>query len=106
MKWLNKILLLFIMGFSIYVISSRGGLYDLWRIKRSINKIEQKNSSLLQEKYQLADQINLLTSNKFYIEKIAREELGMAKRGELIIYFGRNIANQAPSSQQSINENK
>ncbi|MGB9736316.1 MAG: FtsB family cell division protein [bacterium] len=105
MKWLNRFLLLFIIGFLIYVVASRGGLYDLWRIKKNIAQAEQKNNALLNEKNQLAEQINLLISDKFYIEKIAREELGMAKKGDVIIYFDRNPASQPPLVQHSNNKN-
>lgn len=99
MKWLNRVLLLLIIGLAIYVVASRGGLYDLWQIRKDIARLEQKNNLLLQEKNELGAQINLLQYNNFYIEKLAREELGMAKKGDLIIYFDRHSVDQAPQIQ-------
>jgi|YelNatPaOPRAMG01_1025707.scaffolds.fasta_scaffold12074_4 cell division protein FtsB len=106
MKWLNRLLLLLILGMAVYVVASHGGLYDLWQIKKNIAQLEKKNTALLQEKNDLATQINLLKSNYFIIEKLAREELGMVKKDDLVIYFDKHNASPAPQVSNENNEKK
>ena len=96
MKWSYRSLLFLTIGFTAYAVLSHGGLYDLWWVKRECRQFEMKNSRLQQEKAGLAEQINLLKYDDFYIEKIAREELGMARNNEIVVYF-RNNASLAPS---------
>ncbi len=87
MKWFYRFLLLLIIGMAVYTVISEGGVYDLWQIKKNIAEADARNKLLTQEKDDLAEQINLLQSNNFYIEKIAREELGMARKDDIVVYL-------------------
>lgn len=87
MKWSYRFLLLLIIVLVAYTVFSHGGLYDLWRLKKSRARAEAKNTGLIQQRNSFAEQIGLLKSDSFYIENIAREELGMAKNDEIIVYF-------------------
>jgi cell division protein FtsB len=80
---------------AVYVVASHGGVYDLWQIKKNIVKADEKNTVLMQKKDTLAEEINLLQSNNFYIEKIAREELGMTRKDDTIVFL-RKDNNHAP----------
>jgi cell division protein FtsB len=80
---------------AVYAVASHGGVYDLWQIKKNIAQVDTRNKLLMQEKDNLAEQINLLQSNNFYIEKIAREELGMARKDDIVVYL-RQDNNHAP----------
>ncbi len=90
MKWFYRFLLLLIIGMAVYVTASHGGVYDLWKIKKNIARTDAKNQLLLQEKNDGAAEINLLQSNNLYIEKIAREELGMVKKNDVVVYLKKN----------------
>lgn len=96
MKWSYRLLLILIIVLAAYAVFSHGGVYDLWQLKKSSTMIETKNMQLMQQKNNLAEQIGLLKSDNFYIEKIAREELGMAKDNEIIVYFKKE-SSQVPS---------
>ncbi len=96
MKWSYRSLLFLILGFTAYAMFSHGGLYDLWQVKKRCRQIATKNSTLQREKDGLAEQINLLKNDNFYIEKIARGELGMARSNEIVVYF-KNNAGRTPS---------
>jgi cell division protein FtsB len=50
------------------------------RIKRKIKELEIANK-------ELREKIEIIKKDKLYIEKIAREELGMIKQGEKIYRF-------------------
>ena len=90
MKWFYRFLLLLIIGMALYVTASHGGVYDLWKIKKNIARADAKNQMLLQEKNDSAAEIILLQSNNLYIEKIAREELGMVKKDDVVVYLKKN----------------
>ncbi len=95
MKWFYRFLLFLIIAMAVYVVASHGGVYDLWQIKKNIVKADEKNTVLMQKKDTLAGEINLLQSNNFYIEKIAREELGMTRKDDIVVFL-RKDNNQAP----------
>ncbi|MCL4478363.1 MAG: septum formation initiator family protein [Deltaproteobacteria bacterium] len=103
MKWFNRFLFIFALALAFYTIFSRGGLYDLWKSKKTVSQLKNKRDHLLEQDSQLAGEIKLLENNDFYIEKIAREELGMAKKNEIIIRFKKNkigIPVTAPTEQK------
>lgn len=104
MSWFNRTVLLLVLILGLYAVFSHGGLYDLWLLKKNIARTETKNSQLLQQKTDLAGQIGLLQSSNFYAEKIAREELGMARKDEIIIYFkeDKGQATATPATDKDI----
>lgn len=55
--------------------------------KEEYNQILAKNAMLRKENQLLFREIESLKKDKGYIEKIAREELGMVKKGEIVYYF-------------------
>ena len=50
-------------------------------------KLVQNNKSLEQENESLKEYSYLLKNDTHYIEKIAREELGLLKSGEVVYFF-------------------
>ncbi len=87
MKWFYRFLFFLILLLALYAVVSHGGVYDLWQMKKNIKKAGAKNMLLIRQRDSLAQQINLLQSNNFYIEKIARDELGMVRKGDIVVYF-------------------
>lgn len=61
-----------------------------YRFKEEYNHILTKNAVLRKENQLLFREIEALKKDKGYIEKIAREELGMVKKGEIVYYFSRS----------------
>ncbi len=64
------------------------GLADLNMLKKSRDALVQKNESLLQENLSLYRSIERLKTDPYYIESIARKELGAVRKNELIFKFG------------------
>jgi len=59
-----------------------GGLIGTWRLHRAV-KIQQKiNVDLIRRNQQLANRVYRLKHDKDSVELLAREKLGMIKRGE------------------------
>lgn len=60
------------------------GAYRIWKQKREIAQMEQAIEALHLRQQELKEEADLLKNDPEYIEKIAREEYGMIKRGEII----------------------
>ena len=60
------------------------GYLDLRKVGQRLARIEEENKRLIQENKRLEEEIKALERDPFYIEKIAREELGMVKKGEIV----------------------
>ncbi len=76
------IALLLLAFFFTYLFIS--GYRDLRKVGQRLARIEEENKKLLQENKRLEEEIKALEGDPFYIEKIAREELGMVKKGETV----------------------
>ncbi|MBU4128816.1 septum formation initiator family protein [bacterium] len=60
------------------------GYLDLRKVGQRLARIEEENKKLARENKRLEEEIKALEGDPFYIEKIAREELGMVKKGEIV----------------------
>lgn len=88
--WLTLVLIassLFLFAMMAFTVWGDRGLLAMWRTQhdlerlvREIEIIEQKNATLVRE-------VQRLRSDLVYIEKIAREELGLARPGEIVFEF-------------------
>lgn len=92
MKYLNSIygcLILLGCVFCIVIYSCLGerGLMNVLSMRKELHKIQQNNKSLEQENESLKEYSYLLKNDTHYIEKIAREELGLLKSGEVVYFF-------------------
>jgi cell division protein FtsB len=63
------------------------GLLQVHRLRRELKEIEKVNMELRQENEKLRGEIDNLKTNKKYIEELARRELGLVKKGEIVYQF-------------------
>ncbi len=74
----------FIMGFIFFVVFSFSMKYiKIVEAKSKISDIQQKIEKLKNENRDLSEKVKLLKIPS-YIEKVAREELGLVKPGEIL----------------------
>jgi cell division protein FtsB len=88
--WLTLALMgcsLFLLAMMAFTVWGDRGLLAMWRTQRELERlvreieiVEQKNAALSQE-------VQRLHSDLGYIEKIAREELGLVRPGEIVFEF-------------------
>ncbi len=85
----QKILLLFaILGlFSLllFIMFSDNGLSDLFTLRSERDRLNLENMRLKRENLTLYRTIDRLKNDPAYIESIARRELGMIRKGEVIL---------------------
>ena len=60
------------------------GAYRIWEQKREIEQLEKTIEVLRLKQERLKREIDLLQNDPEYVEKIAREEYGMVRKGEII----------------------
>ena len=92
MKYLNSMYgFLILLGcvFCILIYSCLGdrGLMNVLSMRQELEKIQENNIRLKQENESLKEYSYLLKNDIHYIEKIAREELGLLKSGEVVYFF-------------------
>ena len=57
---------------------------NLRKVGERLARMKEENKRLIQENKRLEEEIKALEGDSFHIEKIAREELGMVKEGEIV----------------------
>lgn len=83
---------LLLLALVVHDIFGTHGYLAMRRAQQEIKKVKADIEQLNKENLQLADEVKDLKSDPRKIEKIARDELGLAKPGEVII--------KIPQSQQ------
>ena len=88
--WLTLVLIgssLFVLAMMAFTVWGDRGLLAMWRTQHDLERlvleieiVEQKNAILVRE-------VQRLRSDLAYIEKIAREELGLVRPGEIVFEF-------------------
>ena len=78
-----SILLLF--SLLLFIMFSESGLADLFKLKSDRDRLLQENDRLKQENLSLYRTIERLKNDPEYIESIARKELGMISKDEVIL---------------------
>ena len=80
------------------IFGERGGLH-LWRLWGGKKQLDERNFLLQKENEILRERIYRLKNDDYYLEKIAREELGLVRPGEIVYRFvsshskkGRNLS--------------
>jgi cell division protein FtsB len=72
----------------VFTIFGGRGLMQIYHLKEEREKIKIATGRLSEENRKLAQQIERMKKNKKEeVERIAREELGLVKKGEIIYKF-------------------
>jgi cell division protein FtsB len=59
----------------------------MWRVQRQVAQLAYEVRTIEQESRDLRHEIHRLRHDMEYLEKIAREELGLVRPGELVFEF-------------------
>jgi cell division protein FtsB len=83
-RWGSTIFILLLMALVAHVLFAEHGFLAMRRAQKEMEKLQQDIAKLNADNKQLADEIQALKTDPKLIERIAREEMGLAKKGELI----------------------
>lgn len=71
-----------VMGF--VIVFGNRGLRDNYVMRERLAALKKTNQDISRENKELAGTISLLKDDLVYIERVARNELGMVKKGDLV----------------------
>ncbi len=80
-------LYIFLIGFFIYFLFGKYGIFDIVKLEMERRNLEKKLLTLEAGMIIMKHKINLIESSVKEKERIARERLGMIKEGEKILIF-------------------
>jgi len=84
-KILLSIVIVLLFSLLVFIMFSDSGLADLFKLKSERDRLFQENARLKRENLTMYRMIERLKNDPEYIESIARKELGMIKKGEVIL---------------------
>ena len=86
---LKKIAVWLIAALSMAVVASLGhqGVVEVFRLTNQRNALRLENIALLERNYKIMDEIDRLKREPLAAEEVARDELGLAKPGEIVYVF-------------------
>jgi len=72
---------------SLFTTFGERGVIHLWRLREEKKTLEERNFVLQRENEALRERIYRLRHDNMYLEKIAREDLGLVHPGEIVYRF-------------------
>ncbi len=80
----GKVLLLFLILMGSVILFGSRGIVDNYRLDQKLLDIQKSNGELVVKNDALKKEILLLRNDMRYIEKVARDELGMVRRNDRV----------------------
>ena len=74
------------LGFIGYTLIGPGGGGNQARMQTELEEILKENQELREENRSLTLQVDALKRRRDYLEKVPRDELGLVKKGEVVIH--------------------
>lgn len=99
-RWFVSVLIVALLGAVTYAFGS--SFLQVYRLKREAARLEQVKQDLIEHNAQLREEIKLLHTPG-YVERIAREQLGLVKPGEIALLIVRpkpEVRSVVPNRQQ------
>jgi cell division protein FtsB len=76
---------------SLYLLTSLSlgemGLVKYYRMKAQYNALNEEIANLKRDNVKLSKDVYLLKSDYAYLERVARDKLGLARPGEIVYYY-------------------
>jgi cell division protein FtsB len=83
----GRYLVVFIFVMSMLIIFGKRGLVDNYAMKERLMALKKSNQDISLENRELSRKVMLLRGDLQYIEMLARNELGMVRKGDLIYRY-------------------
>ena len=88
------------LGSIAYTLISPGGESKVAQLEAELRKIQAHNQRLAQDNRRLVLEVDALKHRKDYLEKIAREELGLIRKDEVVLQLPAPVRSPAAASKQ------
>jgi cell division protein FtsB len=84
---IGRYLIIFLVLMGFLIIFGNNGLVDNYVMKEKLKILKEENAQIVLENNGLKKEISLLRNNPQYIEAVARKELGMVRKGDIVYRF-------------------
>ncbi len=75
-------------------------MFHLWRLWEEKKQLEEKNFLLQKENETLRERAHRILHDDLFLEKVAREELGLVRPGEMVYRFAAADSKRTKASVQ------
>ena len=96
-RWPLYLLGLLILLLSLVTIVGERGALHLWRLGGEKSRIDEQNYRMQRDNEMLRQKVSRVRNDNHYLEKLAREELNMARPGEVVYRFSKAESRRTPS---------
>jgi cell division protein FtsB len=83
----GRYLIVFIFVMSMLIIFGKRGLVDNYAMKERLMALKKANQDISLENKELSKKVMLLRGDLQYMEMLARNELGMVRKGDLVYRY-------------------
>ena len=84
MKIVGRLLILFLLLMSLLITFGNRGVVDNYLMSKRLSELKLQNREITKENNEFKNKITLLRNDINYIEMIARNDLGMVKKGDIV----------------------
>lgn len=74
-----------VFGYISYLLLGSYGFINIFRLKKQELNLRRQKEKLLEERRALNDSIQIIRNDSLFLEKLAREKLGMIMQGDTVI---------------------
>jgi cell division protein FtsB len=78
---------LLILGVLLFAVFGSRGLMQIYQLREESDRMQMSNARLEDENKKLGEQIHRLRTDKDEIERVAREEMKLVGKGEIVYQF-------------------
>jgi cell division protein FtsB len=86
---LGRYLVVFLFLMALLITFGNRGVVDNYLMSKRLAQLKLLNNDVATENNELKKKIVLLRSDLVYVESLARNELGMVKKGDIVYRFSR-----------------
>ena len=97
-RWPLYLLGSLILLLSLVTIVGERGALRLWRLGGEKSRIDEQNYRVQRDNEMLRQKVSRVRHDNYFLEKLAREELNMARPGEVIYRFSKAESRRTPSA--------
>jgi cell division protein FtsB len=86
-RWIVYLFSSLLVALALFTAFGERGVFHLWRLQGEKKQLQEKNFLLQKENDGLRERVERIRRDDAYLEKMAREELGLTRPGETVYRF-------------------
>ncbi len=86
-RWVVYLFSSLLVALLLFTAFGERGVFHLWRLQGEKKQLQEKNFLLQKENDGLRERVERIRRDDSYLEKMAREELGLTRPGETVYRF-------------------